>query len=147
MFTKEISITTTTQFEIQDITGEVFLKAWQAIGSCRGKENTFSAWLYRIAHNQLVDDIRKKQRRPAMELDNDDNISDSRSGAEQYSEQQELMTVIDLLPPNQKQIIILKFIEGMDNSEIAKITGKREGAIRALQMRALANLKKELSKE
>ncbi len=131
----------------EDITGEVFLKAWQAIGSCKGKENTFSSWLYRIAHNQLIDEIRKRQRRPSVELENAENISDSESSVEEYSEHQELLGVIDCLPSNHKQVIILKFIEGLDNREIANIMGKSEGAIRVLQMRALSTLKKELSKE
>ncbi|MFC2021034.1 RNA polymerase sigma factor [Chloroflexota bacterium] len=131
----------------EDITGEVFLKAWRAIGSCRGKENAFSPWLYRIAHNQLVDEIRKRQRRPSLELENVETISDPESSAEAYSEQQELLKVIDRLPSNQRRVIILKFIEGMDNREIAKIIGKSEGALRVMQMRALAALRKELGKE
>ncbi|MFC1988896.1 RNA polymerase sigma factor [Chloroflexota bacterium] len=131
----------------EDITGEVFFKAWRAISSCRGKETSFSPWLYRIAHNQLVDEIRNKQRRPSLELENIETIRDSESSAEGYSEQQELLKVIDLLPPNRRRVIILKFIEGMDNREIAEIMGKSEGAIRVMQMRALSELKKELAKE
>ncbi len=131
----------------EDITGEVFLKAWRAISSCRGKENTFSPWLYRIAHNQLVDEIRKRQRQPSLELENVETISDSESSVEGYSEQQELLKVIDRLPSNQRRVIILKFIEGMGNREIAKIMGKSEGALRVMQMRALAALRKELGKE
>lgn len=131
----------------EDITGEVFLKAWRAISSCRGKENTFSPWLYRIAHNQLVDEIRKRQRRPSLELENVETISDSESSVEGYSEQQELLKLIDRLPPNQRRVIILKFIEGMDNREIAEIMGKSEGALRVMQMRTLAALRKELGKE
>lgn len=131
----------------EDITGEVFLKAWRAIGSCRGKENAFSPWLYRIAHNQLVDEIRKRQRRPFLELDNVETISDSKNSVEGYSEQQELLKLIDRLPSNQRRVIILKFIEGMGNREIAKIMGKSEGALRVMQMRALAALRKELGKE
>ncbi|MFC1978324.1 RNA polymerase sigma factor [Chloroflexota bacterium] len=131
----------------EDITGEVFLKAWRAISSCRGKENTFLPWLYRIAHNQLVDEIRKRQRQPFLELDNVGIISDSENTVERYSDKQELLQLIDRLPSNQRQVIILKFIEGMGNREIAKIMGKSEGALRVMQMRALAALRKELGKE
>jgi len=131
----------------EDITGEVFLKAWRAIGSCRGKESTFSPWLYRIAHNQLVDEIRKKDRHVSLELDNVEIISDSESSVERYPEKQELLKLIDRLPSNQRQVILLKFIEGMDNREIAKIMNKSEGAIRVTQMRALAALREELGKE
>ncbi len=130
----------------EDITQEVFLKAWRAINSCREKENTFSPWLYRIAHNQMIDEIRKRKRRPSLELEHVENISDPKSNVEEHLEQQELLELIDCLPPNQRQVIILKFIEGMDNREIAKIMGKSEGAIRVMQMRALATLRKELDK-
>jgi len=129
----------------EDITQEVFLKAWRAINSCRGKENTFSSWLYRIAHNQMIDEIRKRKRRPSLELEHVENISDPKSSVEEHLEQQELLELIGCLPPNQRRVIILKFIEGMDNREIANIIGKSEGAIRVMQMRALATLKKELS--
>ncbi|MFC2022124.1 RNA polymerase sigma factor, partial [Chloroflexota bacterium] len=78
----------------EDITGDVFLKAWRAVGSCREKENTFSSWLYRIAHNQLIDEIRKRQRRPFLELENVENIRDPESRVEGYSERQELLEVI-----------------------------------------------------
>ena len=131
----------------EDITAEVFLKAWRSLSSCEGRENTFSPWLYRIAHNQMVDEIRKKQRRPSVELENAENVISYGRSSEEYANRQELLELIDKLPPNHKQVIILKFIEGLSNSEIAEITGKREGAIRAIQMRALAKLKKELDKE
>jgi len=131
----------------EDITGEVFLKAWRAIGSCRGKEKAFSSWLYRIAHNQMVDEIRKRQRRPALELENAETVSDLKSNVEEYSEQQELLKFIDHLPSNHRRVIILKFIEGMETKEIARIMGKSEGATRALQMRALSALRKELDRE
>ncbi len=129
----------------EDITGEVFIKAWGAIKSCKGREKSFSSWLYRIAHNQIVDEIRKRQRRPSLELEDIESLSDPKNSVEECLEQQELLRVIDRLPSNQGRVIILKFIEGLDNGEIALIMGKREGTIRVLQMRALAKLKKELS--
>ncbi len=132
--------------ESEDITQEVFLKAWRAISSCRGKEKTFSSWLYRIAHNQMVDTIRKRQRHQSVRIETVENISATTSGVEGYLEQQELLRVLECLSPNQRQVIVLKFIEGLDNHEIADTMGKSEGAIRILQMRALSALKKELSK-
>jgi RNA polymerase sigma-70 factor (ECF subfamily) len=129
----------------EDITGEVFIKAWGAIKSCKGREKSFSSWLYRIAHNQLVDEIRKRQRRSSLELEDIESIRDPKNSVEECLEQQELLRVIDRLPSNQGRVIILKFIECLDNGEIALIMGKREGTIRALQMRALAKLKKELN--
>jgi len=125
----------------EDITEEVFLKAWRAIGSCRGKEKTFSSWLYRIAHNHLVDELRRRQRYSSVEIETVEVITDTGREVERVLEQQELLEVINYLPPNQRQIIILKFIEGLDNHEIASIMSRSEGAIRILQMRALATLR------
>ena len=58
---------------------------------------------------------------------------------------QEILNNISELPPNQRQVIILKFIEGLDNLEIERIIGKSQGAIRVLQTRALAKLREKLS--
>ena len=130
----------------EDITQEVFLKAWKAIGSCRGKEKTFSSWLYRIAHNLIIDKLRKSQKQSTREAELPEDIRDTADRMEISLEQRDLLTVIELLPPNQKQVIIMKFIEGMDNREIAETIGKSTGAVRILQMRALDTLRKALDK-
>jgi len=95
----------------------------------------------------MIDEIRRSQRRPSLLIETVESVTDTTHGAEEYLEQQELLGVIDYLPANQRQVIILKFIEGLDNREIASIMGKSEGAIRVLQMRALAALRKKLSRE
>lgn len=131
----------------EDITQEVFLKAWTAIGSCRGKEKTFSSWLYRIAHNLMVDRIRRLNRKISLEVQSVEDRVDMKASVETRLEQQDLLKVLEFLPENQRRVIILKFIEGMENREIAGIMGKSEGAIRILQMRGLSLLRQELSKE
>ena len=131
----------------EDITEEVFVKAWKAIGSCKGKSNTFSSWLYRIAHNHLINTLRSMQRFASIEMENLVDVSNPGLEAESKLEQQELIEDIACLPQNQKQVIILKFIEDLDNREIGKIMSKSEGAIRVLQMRALTTLRQKLSSE
>ena len=132
----------------EDITEEVFLKAWKAIGSCKGKEKTFLSWLYRIAHNHLINTLRCMKKVTSIEKDNlVEVISSNKSEVEDKIEHQELLETITCLPENQKQVIILKFIEGLDNREIGEITDKSEGAIRILQMRALAELRQRLTQE
>ena len=131
----------------EDITQEVFLKAWKAIGSCKGKEKTFSSWLYRIAHNLIIDKLRKSQKQSSHEAELPEDVSDTSDRMEISLEQRDLLKVIDILSPNQRQVILMKFIEDMDNQEIAETMGKSTGAIRILQMRALETLRKTLSKE
>lgn len=131
----------------EDITEEVFIKAWRAIGSCKGKEHTFSAWLYRIAHNQTIDSLRREQRYSSIDIENLNIVDDTVPKAEEILEQQELLNLIDRLPQNQRRVVTLKFIEGMENNEIGQIMGKSQGAVRILQMRALATLRQKLCNE
>jgi len=127
----------------EDLTEEIFLKAWKAIGSYKGKGQAFSSWLYRIAHNHVIDDFRKKRKGASLEMETAAIIDNP----EQELVRQELLEGISCLPPQQKQVIILKFIEGLDNSEIEQIMGKSQGAIRVMQMRALATLQRRLDGE
>ena len=128
----------------EDITEDVFIKAWKAIRSCKGKEKTFSTWLYRIAHNHLINTLRSQERLTSMEKNTMIEFSDPRQEIGPKIECRELLETITSLPRNQKQVIILKFIEGFDNREIGKIMGKNEGAIRVSQMRALVAIKDKL---
>ena len=131
----------------EDLTEEVFLKAWKSIDTCRGKEQTFSSWLYRIAHNHVIDNLRSQRKYLSTDMEALAEVSSPELGEEGKLERQEMLEVISDLPQNQKQVIILKFIEGFDNREIGQIMGKSQGAIRVLQMRALATLRQRLSVE
>jgi RNA polymerase sigma-70 factor (ECF subfamily) len=128
----------------EDITEEVFLKAWKAIKSCKGKEKTFSSWLYRIAHNHMINTLRSiKKFTPIEKVE----MPDPKQEIGADMEYQDLLKTLDCLPENQRQVIILKFIEGRENREIGKIMGKTEGAIRVTQMRALETLRRNLGNE
>lgn len=131
----------------EDITEEVFIKAWKAINSCKGKEHTFSAWLYRIAHNQVIDIFRNQRKERAVEIETVAALHNPGTDVEIGLAHQELLNNIADLPSNQKQVIVLKFIEGLDNREIERVMGKSQGAIRVLQMRALAELRGKLSSQ
>jgi len=125
----------------EDITEEVFMKTWRSIRTCKGKENTFSAWLYRIAHNHLIDTCRKNRKTVSFENIDLPDDSNPQQQAEENFERQKVLEAVKVLPENQKQVILLKFIEGIDNAEISRIMGKQQGAIRAIQMRALSSLR------
>jgi RNA polymerase sigma-70 factor (ECF subfamily) len=131
----------------EDLLEEIFVKAWKAIGSYRGKGQAFSAWLYRIAHNYLVDYFRKSQKRRSLEIERVAIVASDEGEFEKRATRQELLEALSCLRDNQRQVIILKFIEGLDNREISQIMGKSQGAIRILQMRALAILQKILGSE
>jgi len=132
--------------EAEDLVQQVFLKAWSSIKTFKYEKFPFSSWLYRIAHNQVIDYYRGKKKsnlsiKEEIIVDQSNNPAISQ---DQKSDKRKLERAIRDLPENQQQVIILKFIEELDNKEIAKIIGKSEGAIRVLQYRALKMLKKIL---
>lgn len=134
----------------EDLTEDIFLKAWKAIGKYRGNGPSFQTWLYRIANNHIIDYFRTN--RKIANLDPEISINsysfqdtaDPKELAETSIMHEKIMEQVSCLPFNQRQIIILKFIEGLDNRDIEQITGKKQGAIRILQMRALNSLYMQL---
>jgi RNA polymerase sigma-70 factor (ECF subfamily) len=135
--------------DAEDLCEQVFLKAWEAIGRYTWCGYPFSSWLYKLAHNVVVDHYRT--RRESVPLDTafatSDEPVDPDSTLYRMLEAAELRGAIEQLTPEQKQVIALKFIEGYDNPEIARMMNKKEGAIRALQYRALRSLQGILESE
>jgi RNA polymerase sigma-70 factor, ECF subfamily len=135
--------------EAEDLCEQVFLKAWEAIGRYRWCGYPFSSWLYKLAHNLVVDHYRT--RRDSMPLNDvvltpEEGI-DPEQALHVAVETAELKAAISQLTSEQKQVIALKFIEGYKNNEIAEMMNKKEGAIRALQYRALRSLQAILEAE
>lgn len=128
----------------EDITADVFVKALDKIKSCKGKEATFSSWLYRIAYNRTIDNFRMSSRILALDTEFISNLDDPKQELGKSLEWQELLEAISQLPQNQRQFIILKFIEGLDNREIGHIMGRSQIAVRLLQFRALTSLRKKV---
>jgi len=129
----------------EDLTEEVFLKAWRSIGKFKWKGYPFSAWLYRIARNHAIDHFRTRQQHKSLEWEFPTGDDGPELKAEEKQMNRLISEAISSLPEQQKQLIILKFIEGMDNREIEQIMGKNQGAIRVMQMRALATLRQKLA--
>ena len=130
----------------EDISQEVFVKAWKAIKSCRGREDTFLAWLYRIAHNLMVDHHRRQRSCRSLEAQCRSKMTNPTETTGLDSGELELMQALRYLPEEHKNVIILKFIEGFSNQEIGRMLNKSQGAIRITQMRALSRLRKHLAK-
>ncbi len=107
--------------DAEDLTQQVFLKAWQAIGRYKNTASPFLAWLMTIGHNLVVDFYRT--RKDKAYLDTEVAAVDLASNPEQvavaHSEQQRLRRVIQQLPGDQQRVILLRFIEGFRNPEIA----------------------------
>jgi len=128
----------------EDVTEDVFVKAWKAIESCKGRGKTFVPWLYRIAHNHTINILQKSQKCVSLEMETLVEEDGPEKQVAARLSRESLLDAIGNLPPNQKQVIILKFIEGLDNRETGEVINKKEGAVRILQMRALSKLRQQL---
>ena len=131
----------------EDLTEEVFLKAWEGIGKFKWKGPPFQAWLYRIARNHIIDYFRTKRQQVTLDEELKADDKEPEQEADDKQTQRMLSKAIFSLPQQQRQIILLKFIEGLENCEIAQILKKSQGAIRITQMRALDALRQKLNKE
>ncbi len=137
--------------EAEDLTQQVFLNALQSISSYKSKGLPFSSWLYRIAHNQIVDHLRKVTRKASVPLDESlpipDPVGDPKYEIEMKFEMEEVAVAAKKLTPAQQEVISLRFASELSITECAGVMGKSEGAIKALQHSAIAALRKILSPE
>ncbi len=137
--------------EAEDLTQEVFLKALQNIGSYRWKGKPFTSWLFRIAHNLIIDHCRRAKKNSFIPL-NEEIASvavagtDPVAAAEQRMELSELRRAIEKLPPRQKEVISLRFGADLSVATTARVTGKTEGSVKKLQHEALVKLRKLMEK-
>ena len=128
----------------EDLVSQVFLKAWQNLDRYKTGRSPFIAWLYTIARNLVIDFYRAKK--DTLPLDDARTLpSDRQSPHEEVEAHFDLEAMRDglqALTGDQQQVLILKYIAGLPNENIAKVMNKQEGTIRGLQMRALQTLSK-----
>jgi RNA polymerase sigma-70 factor (ECF subfamily) len=132
----------------EDIVAETFYRFLRTIGAGGGPEKHLKAYLYRVAHNLIVDRFR---RNTPIELSLDPNIcSPSRSSedpakrVEMSNEQAEMRRHLWKLTVDQRQVIVLKYFEGLSNQEVSEVLGKPVGAVKSLQHRGLDALRRML---
>jgi len=133
--------------EAEDMTQQVFLNALQSISSFKWKGIPFSAWLFRIAHNQVVDYLRSKKR-TTVPLDESLTSSNSNDNPQLLTEQkldiEQLILATKQLTEAQREVISLRFAGELSIAEVAKSMGKSQGAVKALQHSAIVALRKTL---
>ena len=133
--------------EAEDMTQQVFLKALQSISSFRWRGIPFSAWLFRIAHNQVVDYLRKRTKQATVPVDEStvSLISNPQLLVERRLDIEQLLSATKRLTPAQREVISLRFAGELPIAQVAKIMGKSQGAVKALQHSAIVALRKALS--
>lgn len=137
--------------DAEDLIADVFLKV--VVSLKKYKKTTkghFSAWVFRIAHNRVIDFYRKKKEylqltdpeTGELKFDIPSSDLDPHDSAIQYEEHLKIRGILDTLSGVNREVLELKFLEEFSNSEIAEIIGKSEGNIRVIQLRALRKLRK-----
>lgn len=138
-----------TEEHCEDLTSHTFCKATEAIVNEKGPRKSESGWLYRIAHNAVIDHYRWRDRRATDCLDDYPNVATLKDDPAQRAELIELKarlaSALRCLTPAQQQVIQLRYIEGYSFAEIAEAMGITVGAAKALQHRGIVNLKEILS--
>lgn len=132
--------------EAEDITGEVFLKMLESIHTFKWQGHPFTSWLYRIAHNQIVDNFRRKGRRQTVPLDDAErrigvDASDLERAAEINMTITDVMSAMDSLTDLQREVISLRFGSGLSVAETAQAVGRKDNAVKALQHAGLKKLR------
>ncbi len=133
----------------EDLTAEVFMRVVESIDRYNDCGIPISAWLYRIANARVIDHWRREQRRPQVEWDDTTvapQLVDELPTTDVLANQH-LRDALRGLKDEQQQVLIRKFLEGLDNETIAQIMNKTEGAVKALQHRGLAALARVLRDE
>lgn len=133
--------------DARDLMQEVFIKAWKGLPRYNPTRTPFAGWLFTIAHNRVIDHYRTRKDCDYIE---DESIIISMAGtpeklAEQNFTQLEVRKAILKLPPEQQQVILMKFIEGFEYSEISSAVQKSETNIRVIVHRALKKMQQILA--
>jgi RNA polymerase sigma-70 factor (ECF subfamily) len=136
----------------EDLTSEVFVRMVEKLDTFRSRGRPLLAWLYTIARNLVTDMYREKGQATHMPLEEAATLSTDGEGilvqrVDRRLSADCLAKALGHLTEEQRQVILLKFIENLDNIQVARLLSKSEGAIKSLQHRALQALRRALEKE
>ena len=131
----------------EDLAADVFLKAMEKINSYQFNGVPFSAWLYRIAHNHLIDFLRAQPKKQGVSLDECVGVDDpsAEKSLDQTLTQQQLSGAFEGLTEDQRQVIVYRFLQDRSIADTARLMEKNEDAVKQLQVRALRNMRKVLA--
>lgn len=138
--------------EPEDVLGEVFVGVVRSLASFNGNESAFRAWVFRSARNAIIDSWRRNSRQPIVFM-SDDMIIDTGSADSAEAEVMQrlaydkVMRVLSKLTEHQREVVFLRVLVGLSVEEVAQVVGKSSGSVKALQVRGLAALRREISRE
>lgn len=133
--------------DAEDISHQVFLNAWQKMPKYKHQGFPFSSWLYRIAHNAVIDFYRTSKHHIDIDSVPEDSFSETPETDKKIDDLMQTRIVKDAikeLNEDEQNVIIMKFVNELSNKEIAASLEKSEGAVRVMQHRALKQLKTKI---
>jgi len=133
-----------------DAVGEVFCKVVRSFGSFSGDERAFRTWVLTIARNQLIDDARRRARRPEQPADPDHlalagPMGDAEDDAFSNLATERVRETLAVLTAEQRDVMLLRVIGRLTIDEVAEVVGRRPGAVKMLQSRAIASIRSRIS--
>lgn len=132
----------------QDLTQQLFLRAWQAIPRYQDRGLPFAAWLFRMAHNLAVDHFRAHRSvAPIEDIDIPSDHPEAAAGLIASERSQRVQRALERLTEDHRQVLILRFVLEQSAREIGLVMGRKEVTVRGLQHRALQALRAELEAE
>jgi RNA polymerase sigma-70 factor (ECF subfamily) len=135
--------------EAEDLAGEVFLKALESLDSYRERGVPMEAWLFRIAHNQVVDRFRRAMKRKTVPIETVEVVAESDPEEQAVSdfEAARVRRALEGLTESQRRVIELRFFGELTSEETGYVLNKRAGAVRELQSAAIKALRRLLEEE
>jgi RNA polymerase sigma-70 factor, ECF subfamily len=134
--------------EAEDLTQQVFMKMLHSISSYKSQGVPFSSWIYRIAHNQVIDFLRQQNKKATVDIDGlplPSGAEDPQHLMEKEVDAAELKKAMRRLTAAQQEVLSLRFTGELSIAQCAQIMGKKEGAVKALQHSAVLALRKVLA--
>jgi RNA polymerase sigma-70 factor, ECF subfamily len=130
----------------EDLTEEVFVKVLEKLQSYQDRGLPFASWVYRIAHNHLVDYFRTQPRHGVVSIEECYDLAEGRAerSLDQTLTSNELARALSHLTDDQRRVVILRFLQGMNIVETARMMSKTEDAVKKLQARGLLALRRAL---
>jgi RNA polymerase sigma-70 factor (ECF subfamily) len=132
------------------LTNDVFAQVHRNLPRFEGDEHGFRSWVFTIAHHRMIDDRRRANRQPQVQdelaVEEHMGLGDVEDDAFAVLAHDRVRDLLTVLSPDQRDVVLLRIIADLSVEEVARMLDKREGAIKALQHRALATLRRHLGR-